>query len=382
MKHSLRGIVRDDVVMIKGEEAVWPLISVLQEKILRAGALVDVLLVPRDNERGRTWSANVARFGTVSRLKALPEWQKLRYEHFTKYIEILGMASPELTTGVEGPVMHRILTLENELSKIRLRKPRVITMYPTPAFAKIEGLPFAQYRDIVVAASTQDPRKLGKMAERLAARLRKTRQIRIMTRHLRSGKACRLEVDIARRGIIKDTETLGNIPCGEVYTSPDARKVEGDIYLDMPVSAHGDVLRGIYLRFVSGRVVSFHAEKGHRRLAAILDTDAGAKRLGEIAFGINSGLIRPLAHPLFCEKLAGTMHIALGEAFPRAFVSDPTSRASRARMEAFVKDGIANNSAQHVDLVVSFRRGGAGEAVFLDERLLALRKGNWDPDHA
>lgn len=379
LQQSLRGIVGNDVVMIKGEEAVWPLIEVLQEKILRAGGLVDVFLVPRDNERGRTWSASVAKFGRLSRLKTLPDWQRLRYRSFTKYIEILGMASPESTRGVRGPVMRRILSLENELSKIRLGKPRVITMFPTAAFARIEGLPFARYRELVIAASIQDPRRLEKSAERLAALLRGTDRIRILTRDRRSRRSCELQVGIAQRGIIKDTETLGNIPCGEVYTSPDARSVEGDVFLDMPISTQGDVLQGIYLRFRAGRVISARAQRGSRRLAEILDTDEGARRLGEIAFGINSKLTQPLAHPLFCEKLAGTMHIALGESFPRAFAADPATAAGRARLRACVSAGIANTSAQHVDLVVSFRRGGAGEAVFLDDRRLCLRDGNWDP---
>jgi aminopeptidase len=378
LNHALKGIVAADVVMIKGESAAWPLISALQEKIYKAGALADVFLVPPDNERGRAWGATAARLGKPPRFKRLPQWQKHRYAEFTKYIEILGMEAPALVRNADGPLMNRIMRLDDELVRIRREKPWVITMFPTEAFARIEGMPFPAYRKLLLKGSTMAPGVLLKKAERLAKLLRKTKTIRVITRDPKAARPYELRVSLAKSIILKDGGTISaNIPLGEVFTSPDSSSVEGEIFLDMPISTRGDVIRGVYLKFIAGKAVSFRAEKGARGLARIIGTDSGSKRLGEVAFGINPGLTTPLMHPLFCEKLAGTMHFALGNCLPEGLVGAPASRKDSARFRALVKSGVANVSVQHVDLVVSFRKGGAGKAVFLDDRQLRLRNGNW-----
>jgi aminopeptidase len=378
--HSLRGINSKDMVMIKGEAAAWPLISVLQEKILKSGGMADIFLVPPDNERGRVWGAAVARLGDISRLKAIPGWQRQRYEAFTKYIEILGMERPELTQGAIGPLMKRIVSLDDELLKIRLKKPWVITMYPTPAFAKIERLAFPEYTKLLLKGSTQSPRSMAGIAERLAARLRDTRQLKVVTRDPGSGRLYELRLSLAKSIILKDTETVySSVPCGEVFTSPDASSVEGEVYLDMPISMQGDVIQGARLKFAAGKIVSFSARKGLAKLAYIINTDKGSRGLGETAFGINPGLPRPLMHPLFCEKLSGTMHFAIGKCLSTCFVRNPSSKKGAAMFRDLVRSGVANISAQHVDLVVSFRKGGAGKAVYLDGKELKMKNGNWAP---
>lgn len=379
LEHSLKGVVPSDIIMIKGEAAAWPLISVLQEKILKAGALADVFLVPPDNERGRVWGATAARLLRPGRFKSVPPWQRSRYENFTKYIEILGMESPGLTQDTYGQSMKRIDRLNNELVKIRMEKPWALTMYPTRAFAEIEGLSFLLYRDILLKGSTQEPRVMRKKARRLAGLLEKTGRLKVITRDARSERCYELQASLKRSLILNDTETgYNNIPCGEVFTSPDSSSVEGEIFLDMPISMQGDVIQGIYLKFISGKVVHYRAAKGMRKLEHIIGSDRGSKRLGEVAFGINPSLTTPLMHPLFCEKLAGTMHFALGNCIPGGLIRGHGSKKGAARFRSLVKAGVANISVQHTDLVVSFRKGGAGVAVFLDDRRLGLRNGNWD----
>ncbi len=378
--HSLGGISPADTVMIKGEAVAWPLISVLQEKILKAGAMADVFIVPPDNERGKAWGATAARILRPDRFKSVPAWQKLRHESFTKHIEILGMGSPELTRGVYGPSMRKIDLLNSELLKIRRAKPWVLTLFPTPAFAGIEGLSFSVYTDVLLKASTQDPRVLNSRAARLARLLGETQKLRVITRNPKAREDYELRISLAESIMLNDTEAgYHNIPCGEVFTSPDASSVEGQIFLDMPISMQGDVIQGVYLKFAAGKVVSFRAVKGFRRLAHIIGTDSGSRRLGEVAFGLNPSLTVPLMHPLFCEKTAGTMHFALGNCFPDGFSKKPDSKKGAARFCALLGSGVANASSQHTDLVVSFRKGGAGRAVFLDDRRLELRDGNWAP---
>lgn len=376
LDHSLQGVKKGDIVLIGGELAAWPLISTLQDKILKAGGMADISLRPPDNERGRVWGAAVARLGRMSNLATAPRWQRLRNETANKFIEILGMEHPELSRSPAGPLLKRILQLDSELRDICRKKKWVVTMYPTRAFASLEGLPFNRYSGVVLKGSTEPLSKTRSCAQRLISRLSGTKMITVVTRAPRSSRVLNLRIGVAGRRILTDLSGL-NIPQGEVFTSPDANSVEGEIFLDMPILAQGAVIRGIYLKFSGGRVVSSRAEKGGEILSEMLNADSGARRLGEVAFGINSGLDVPLKHPLFCEKLAGTMHIAVGKCFPQAFVADQTTKKGKAAFKNFVRSGAANTSVRHMDLVVSFRKGGAGKGVFLDGRELKLRNGNW-----
>ena len=76
LDYSLGGVTKDDTVMIKGEHITWPLMSVIQDRIFAAGGLADVHIVAPDNERGKVWSASMARHGTLEQIERVPAWQK------------------------------------------------------------------------------------------------------------------------------------------------------------------------------------------------------------------------------------------------------------------------------------------------------------------
>ncbi|NOX88350.1 MAG: aminopeptidase, partial [Calditrichaeota bacterium] len=100
-------------------------------------------------------------------------------------------------------------------------------------------------------------------------------------------------------------------------------------------------------------------------------------RLGEVALGMNNGIEEVLKHPLFVEKVGGTLHIAIGASYPECFVDDEGSDESKQQLESFYKQGIANKSAQHVDIVTDFRPGGSGQAVYLDDVKLEIKNNIW-----
>ena len=105
-----------------------------------------------------------------------------------------------------------------------------------------------------------------------------------------------------------------NMPDGEVYTSPVETETEGEISFSFPALFHGREVDGIRLRFEDGKVVSAEARRGGDFLEALLDLDEGARRLGEVAFGLNYEIDRFTSNTLFDEKIGGTMHVALGSA--------------------------------------------------------------------
>jgi aminopeptidase len=375
LNYSLGGISAGDIVMIKGEHICWPLMSVLQDKVISAGAIPDMNLVAPDNDRGRVFGAAMARRGSLDQIRRVPDWQRARYEHMTKYIEILGAENPELYSGTPAETSQAIMRMNEPYVGIRLAKPWVLTLFPTAGFAHLEKMSLSAYSRIIVKASITDPRYLEKTQQPLYELMQRSAIIRILTRQP-GGKTLELQMNIAGRIVHKCTGK-NNFPDGEVYTSPDASSVQGEIFVDLPVLYEGADLQGIYLRIDGGIIREYTALRGAGRLRKIVETDDGSHRVGEVALGMNTGIKKALRHPLFLEKIGGTLHIAIGASYDDCYVANPQSAEGKQQLEQYVKQGILNRSAQHVDIVTDFRRGGCGRAVYLDQTRLAVKNNLW-----
>jgi aminopeptidase len=129
-----------------------------------------------------------------------------------------------------------------------------------------------------------------------------------------------------------------NMPSGEVFTGPHERSANGTIRFDIPSSPRGVEVADIEVEFRDGEVVRARAQRGDGYLQAALGTDAGARYLGELGIGTNIGIDRPTGSILFDEKMAGTVHLALGRSYPET--------------------GGQNVSALHWDMICDLRRGG------------------------
>jgi len=376
LNHSIGGVTPDDVVMLKGERIAWPLLSVLQDKVFGAGAIADVCLIPPDNDRGKVWGASIARHGSIEQVGRVPSWHKSRYEAMTKYVEVLGAESPQMFAGLPAEMGAAMMRADEPYRSIRLLKPWVITLYPTQGYADLEEMDLEEYAAVIVAASTVDPRLLEATEEPIWRAMDASHTVRVVTEHPLSGKTLELTMSIDGRKVRKCTGEH-NIPDGEVFTSPDARTPEGEIFVDMPVSESGVTIQGIYLRFESGVIREYSAQRGGDALARVIETDQGSHRLGEVALGMNAGITRALRHSLFAEKVGGTLHIAIGGSYPECCVDDPASVEGKARCEELTRQGSLNRSAQHVDIVTDFRGSGTGRAVYLDDTKLQVRNGIW-----
>ncbi|MBL1213263.1 MAG: aminopeptidase [Ignavibacteriae bacterium] len=370
VNYSLGGITKDDVVMIKGEHICWDLMSVIQDKVLQAGGIADMNIVQPDNDRGKVWGAAYARHASLEQISKVPVWHTKRYEAMTKYIEILGVENPELFGNVIEEKAQAIMKADEPIKNIRLAKPWVLTLFPTQGFADIENMTLEEYTKVIVGASTVDPRLLEEVEEDIYQLMEKSDYITIETEHPKTKKALTLKMNIAGRNTVKCTGKR-NFPDGEVFTSPDANTVEGEIYVDLPVFQGGTVIQGIYLKFEKGVIVDYTAEKGFEALKKIIETDEGSHRLGEVALGMNNGMEKVLMHPLFVEKVGGTLHIAIGASYPECFQDGSKT------IEEYLSAGIMNKSAQHVDIVTDFRPGGTGRAVYLDDQKLELENNIW-----
>jgi aminopeptidase len=165
----------------------------------------------------------------------------------------------------------------------------------------------------------------------LIERLTPKREIRI------EADGTDLRLDVSGRTWI-NSDGRRNMPSGEVFTGPVESSAEGVVRFTIPTSPRGVVVEDVTLRFEGGRVVDAHAERGDAYLQATLDTDPGARSLGELGIGTNFGIDRPIGAILFDEKIGGTVHLALGRSYPET--------------------GGTNESAVHWDLICDLRDGG------------------------
>jgi aminopeptidase len=144
------------------------------------------------------------------------------------------------------------------------------------------------------------------------------------------------------------------MPSGEVFTGPLEDSANGTIRFGIPSSPRGVDVTDVELTFRGGEVVAARAARGDSYLQEVLRTDARARFLGELGIGTNRGIDRATGSILLDEKMAGTVHLALGRSYPET--------------------GGRNSSALHWDLICDLRGGGRltadGDPVVEDGRLV------------
>ena len=120
-----------------------------------------------------------------------------------------------------------------------------------------------------------------------------------------------------------------NMPDGEFFTGPVEDSAEGEVTFHLPAVIGGREVSGVRLKFEAGKVVDASAERGEEFLIALLDTDDGARTLGELGIGTNYGIDRGTREVLLDEKIGGTVHLAFGQPIPSPAAStSPPSTAT------------------------------------------------------
>ncbi len=267
-------------------------------------------------------------------------------------VRIMAPASLNPLADVDPAVLSRAARAQAPLRDARSRQRWSLTIWPTPALAEQAGMSEALYTDFVQRALFLDqPDPVGAWVRlrdrqaRVIERLTPAREVHIET----AGTDLRLNVE-GRTWINSDGRR--NMPSGEVFTGPHEDSANGTIRFDVPSTGRGVDVADIELTLKDGEVVAAHAHVGDQHLQAALATDAGARFLGELGIGTNTGIDRATGSTLLDEKMAGTVHLALGRSYPET--------------------GGSNGSALHWDLICDLRKGGR---VTVDGELL-IQDGN------
>ena len=189
----------------------------------------------------------------------------------------------------------------------------VVLRWPTPSMAQQANMSTDAFEDFFFSVCDLDYSRLSRAMDALVSRLENTDRIQL--------KAPSTDLSFSIKSIpIKKCDGRFNIPDGEVFTAPVKESVQGFIQFNAPTLHQGFSFNRISLRFANGKVVEATASSTEEteRLNAILDSDPGARYLGEVAFGLNPRITRPIRDILFDEKIAGSVHVALGQAYEEA----------------------------------------------------------------
>ncbi len=210
--------------------------------------------------------------------------------------------------------------------------PWVMCWYPTPALAQDAGLPLSAFEDFLYGAVLLDWEAEHARLSKLAGLFDAAAEVRIV------GEGTDLRLSLEGRRTEVDAG-MGNMPGGEFFGCPVEDSAEGVItFAEFPQLRDGRQLRNVRLRFSGGTVVDASADSEEQFLLDTLDSDPGARRIGELGVGCNPGITRYMGNVYFDEKIDGSVHIALGFGFADL--------------------GGTNESAIHWDLVKDLRSGG------------------------
>lgn len=281
-------------------------------------------------------------------------------ENIDAMVSIVSSGHTKPLAGVDPERLKRRSRAVRRITEIFMRRDGegslrwVVTAYPTSALAQEAGMGPLEFEEFVYKAlklHEPDPveawRRQARTQERIAEFLSKVSELRIV------GRDTDLLVGVSGRTWIND-DGKKNMPGGEVFTGPIEDYTEGRIYFEYPAVWRGFEVEGVRLVFRRGEVVEASAARGEEFLRKILETDEGARRLGEAAFGLNYDITRPTKMVLFDEKIGGTMHFALGASYPAT--------------------GGRNKSSIHWDLVKDLKKEGKvyadGDLVYENGRFI------------
>jgi aminopeptidase len=332
-------VAEGDVCVIQSTTAAEVLVQAVYEEVLRAGGLPVMQLT--------TEGAQAALYDLAgdAQLDWVPPTSEWAAEHADVRIAIMADVNARELSRADPKKQARVQKARRGLMETSMKRSAAgeyrwaLTLYPTHAYASEAGMALREYEDFYYAAC------LATDGEPVTAWERQSDQVRRLADWI-EGKE---EVRITAPGTDITLGVAGrhwipcvgehNMPDGEFFTGPVEDSANGEIAFSFPASYGGRTVSGVRLRFEDGKAVDASAEQGEDFLIEMLDTDEGARRLGELGIGTNYGIATGTKEILLDEKIGGTVHMAVGMSYPETHGK--------------------NSSAVHWDMVCDLRQGGA-----------------------
>ena len=316
-----------------------PMVRALVEEAYAAGGVPFVSIKNHQVNRALLMGATPEQWEAMGRYEA----ERMRDMH-----AYIGLRSGENASELADvpPEKHQIYQEKwwNPVhSQIRVNQTKwVVLRWPSPSMAQLAGMSTEAFEDFYFDVCNLDYAKMDRNMEALKARMERTDQVRI------TGPGTDLTFSIKGIGAVK-CSGLRNIPDGECYTAPVRDSVNGVITFNTPSVYQGFTYENLRFEFRDGKLVKATANDSDR-VNKVLDTDAGARYIGEFSLGFNPYILKPMKDTLFDEKIAGSFHFTPGQAYQLAYNG--------------------NDSAIHWDLVCIQRPEYGGGEVWFDGELV------------
>ncbi len=330
-----------DRVAIAAPVAAVPLVEAVYGEVLHAGGHPYLLLTPD----GLDW--RLYREASDDQLRHVNRFEELVRSEFECLIAIGAASNTRYLSSIDPARISIRQQAYRPLMETYMRRSAsgafrwVSTLFPTQAYAQDAEMSLPEFEEYAYGAmfcDGDDPvgawQAVHEEQQRLVDWLRGKRAVHVQ------GPNVDLQLSIEGRTFI-NSDGHHNMPSGEVFTGPVEESVHGWVRFTYPAIARGREVAGIELWFEDGRVVRARADKNEDFLLQQLDTDAGARYLGEWAVGTNRRIDRFIGNILFDEKIGGTMHLAIGAGYPET--------------------GSRNKSAIHWDMICDLRDGSRVE---------------------
>jgi aminopeptidase len=276
-------------------------------------------------------------------LNLLASHELARMKKMDAYIAIRGSNNITELSDVPVEKMKLLAKKMRPVQDQRVKKTKwVVLRWPTPSMAQLAGMSTEAFEDFYFDVCTLDYRKLQPGMKALKRLMEKTDRVEI------KGPGTDLRFSI--KGI--PAVICGgdrNIPDGEVFSCPVRDSVEGNVTFNAPSIYQGIGFDGIRLEFKDGKIVDATSNET-KKLNKILDSDPGARYIGEFSLGFNPRVLQPMRDILFDEKIAGSFHFTPGQAYDEA--------------------DNGNRSQVHWDMVSIQRQEYGGGEIYFDGKLI------------
>jgi aminopeptidase len=266
-----------------------------------------------------------------------------RMKKVQAYIALRGSDNMNENSDVPSDRMSLFSRVMRPVLDYRVNKTRwCVLRWPTPSLAQAAGMSTEAFENLYFNVCTMDYAKMARAMVPLERRMKRANQV-----HL---KAPGTDLHFSIKGIgAKMCKGDRNIPDGEVFSCPVKTSVNGVIQFNTPTIYSGTKFENVRLEFKVGKIVKATANNT-KRLNEILDTDGGARYVGEFSLGFNPYILNPMCDILFDEKIAGSLHFTPGQAYEEC--------------------DNGNRSAVHWDMVLIQRRDWGGGEVWFDGELI------------
>lgn len=330
--------------LTKGEKILLDVIDVPDEftvELIRAAR--EVGAIPLVETRHTRISREILLDTDSEHAGLVRDIEMFRMKKMQAYIAIRGSSNANENSDVPSDKMVLYTKTLRPVLNYRVNKTRwVVLRWPSPSMAQAANMSTEAFENFYFNVCTMDYRKMAKAMVPLEKRMKSTDEVHI--------KGPDTDLTFSLKGIgAKSCNGKLNIPDGEVFSCPVKNSVNGTIQFNAPTLYSGTRFENVRLEFENGQVVDA-SSNNNKRLNEILDTDAGARYVGEFAIGFNPFIENPMCDILFDEKIAGSLHFTPGQAYE-------------------VADN-GNRSAVHWDMVLIQRPEWGGGEIWFDDELI------------